>query len=149
MKVLHVDDLQRAIGEHLGHSAWHLITQEQIDTFAEATGDHQWIHVDPVRAVGGPFGATVAHGYLTLSLVPTLVEEIVRIEGFSAVVNYGAERLRFPSPVPVDSRVRASLDLVSLVEKSSNVQLTMRVTVEREGSERPACVVDTLTLLVP
>ena len=116
MKVFQgIEELQKAVGDHLGHSDWHTITQEQIDLFAEATGDHQWIHVDPEKAAQGPFGTTIAHGYLTLSLVPRLVSEIYRVEGLAMGVNYGANKVRFPSPVPVGSRVRAGVEILSLV----------------------------------
>ena len=101
-----VDALRAAVGQHAGYSDWHEVTQEQIDLFARATGDYQWIHVDPERAARGPFGTTIAHGYLTLSLIPMLAAQVSRVEGVSMVVNYGLNRVRFPSPVPVGSRVR-------------------------------------------
>ena len=150
MKVFNgLDELESAIGTHLGHSAWHTVTQKQIDLFAEATGDHQWIHVDPERAAQGPFGATIAHGYLTLSLVPKLAWEVYTVEGITMGVNYGANKVRFPSPVKVDSRVRAGVELVSMTPGGGGQVLTARVTVEIEGSEKPACVVETLSVLVP
>lgn len=150
MKVLDgIPDLERSVGTHLGYSGWHVITQKQIDTFAAATGDHQWIHVDPERAAQGPFRSTIAHGYLTLSLVPMLVWEIYEIRGVAMGVNYGADRLRFPSPVPVNSKVRAGVELLSVTPGGGGHQVTSRVTIEREGGDKPVCVVDTVTVVVP
>ncbi|MGZ4460596.1 MAG: MaoC family dehydratase [Nocardioidaceae bacterium] len=143
-----IDDLETAVGTHLGWSDWHTVTQEQIDTFAEATGDHQWIHVDPERAKDGPFGTTIAHGYLTLSLVPRLVWQIYTVEGLSMGVNYGSNKVRFPSPVPVGSRIRAGAELVSLERGATGAQAVVRVTVERDGGDRPACVAETMSVLV-
>ncbi|MEW2329712.1 MaoC family dehydratase [Micromonospora chersina] len=144
-----IEELEQAVGTHLGHSGWHRITQRQIDAFAEATGDHQWIHVDPVRAARSPFGGTIAHGYLTLSLVPMLVWQVYRVEGLTMGVNYGANKLRFPAPVPVDSEVRAGVELLSLVPGGGGYQLTAKVTVELAGGGKPACVVETVSVLVP
>ncbi|PWU61694.1 dehydratase [Micromonospora globispora] len=150
MKVFHgVEELAQAVGTHLGYSDWHTVTQQQIDAFAEATGDRQWIHVDPEKAAHGPFGSTIAHGYLTLSLVPMLVWQVYQVEGLTMGVNYGANKLRFPSPVPVDSRVRAGVELLSLVPARDGYQLTAKVTIERAGAEKPACVVETVSILVP
>ncbi|MFF2149378.1 MaoC family dehydratase [Kitasatospora sp. NPDC058190] len=150
MKVFQgIEELQRAVGTHLGHSGWHTIGQRQIDTFADATGDHQWIHVDADKAARSPFGSTIAHGYLTLSLVPMLVGEVYRVEGVRMGVNYGANKLRFPSPVPVDSKVRAGVELLSLAPGGGGHQATVKVTIEREGGDKPVCVVETLTVLVP
>jgi len=143
-----IADLERAVGSHLGHGSWHQVTQEQIDAFARATGDEQWIHVDPERAATGPFGTTIAHGFLTLSLVPLLVKDVYRVDGLSMGVNYGADRVRFPAPVPVGARVRAGVELVRLSPSGIGVQALTRVTIEVEGSERPACVADLLSLLV-
>jgi acyl dehydratase len=149
MKVFQgVEEVRKAVGTHLGYSGWHTVTQEQIDAFARATGDHQWIHVDPERAARGPFGATIAHGYLTLSLVPSLVWQVYRVEGLKMSVNYGADRLRFPSPVPVGSRVRAGVELLSLEEGGGGHRLKARVTVEREGGGKPVCVVESVSVLV-
>lgn len=139
--------LAEAVGTHLGYSDWHIVTQEQIDAFAHATGDHQWIHVDPVRASKGPFGTTVAHGYLTLSLVPLLIWQVYEVRGVEMGVNYGAEKLRFPAPVPVDSRVRAGVDLLSVVPMGSGHKVNALVTVERAGGDKPVCVVETVSLL--
>jgi acyl dehydratase len=150
MKVFNsVDELEKAVGTHLGHSDWHTVTQKQIDTFADATGDHQWIHVDPEKAAQGPFGKTIAHGYLTLSLVPQLVWQVYKVENLAMGVNYGSNKVRFPAPVPVDSRIRAGVELVSLVPGGNGYQLTARVTIELEGSDKPACVAETVTILVP
>ncbi|WGY02867.1 MaoC family dehydratase [Nocardioides sp. QY071] len=143
-----IAELEAAVGTHVGHSEWHTITQAQIDAFATATGDHQWIHVDPERAAQGPFGSTIAHGYLTLSLVPMLVWEVYAIEGVRMGVNYGADKLRFPAPVPVDSRVRAGVELLSVTPGGGGHQVRSRVTVEREGGEKPVCVVDTVSVVV-
>ncbi|MCT1433528.1 MaoC family dehydratase [Dietzia maris] len=143
-----LDQVEAAIGEHVGYSEWMEITQERIDAFADATGDHQWIHVDPERAAQGPYGATIAHGYLTLSLIPVLGNEVMEITGFRMMINYGTDKVRFPAPVPVGSRIRAGVELVSLERKSSGVQLISRVTVEVEGGDRPAVVADTIRMMV-
>ena len=143
-------DLKRAIGQTLGHSAWLEVTQERVDGFADATDDHQWIHVDPERARKGPFGACIAHGYLTLSLVNRFLPEIVEVRGISMGVNYGADRIRFPAPVPVGSRIRGSAELLEVEDtKDGAVQAKIRVTVEIEGRDRPACVVDTISRYYP
>ncbi len=144
-----LDEFEKAVGTHLGYSDWHTITQQQIDLFAEATGDNQWIHVDPEKAAAGPFGTTIAHGYLTLSLVPKLVWQIYKVNGLSMGVNYGSNKVRFPSPVPVGSRVRAGAELVELTRGPNGAQATVRVTIEREGGDKPACVAETVSVLVP
>ena len=134
-----------AVGQPLGSSEWLLMTQERIDTFADATNDHQWIHVDPARAKEGPFGACIAHGYLTLSLVSCFLPQIVEVR-MRMGVNYGCDKVRFPAPVPVGSRIRGAGHLVSAeATKDGGVQALIRVTVEIENSERPACVADTLS----
>jgi len=135
-------------GEHLGYSNWRQVTQKEIDLFAEATGDDQWIHVDPEKAAAGPYGSTIAHGYLTLSLVPVLVKQIYKVTGLSMQVNYGVDKLRFPAPVPVDSRIRAGAELIKVDRNDKGGRATVRVTVEVEGSDRPACVVDTIAAMV-
>src|SRR5215210_5949035 len=133
--------LREVVGEHVGYSDWVEITQEQVNQFAEATGDHQWIHVDPERAKKeSPFGGPIAHGYLTLSLIPALLPEIVEIEGFRMGVNYGTEKVRFPSPVPVGSRVRAGATLESATLFEGGIAMNMGVTVEVEGGTKPAMV---------
>ncbi len=143
-------ELLGAVGRHLGYSDWLTISQERIDRFAEATGDHQWIHVDPERARQGPFGATIAHGYLTQSLVNHFLPQIVEVRGIALGINYGADRLRFPAPVVVGSRIRGGAELLEAeVVKGGAVQAKLRVTVEIEGSERPACVIDTISRYVP
>ena len=133
-------DLSAATGTRLGVSDWSTVDQSQIDLFAEATHDHQWIHVDPARAADGPFGTTIAHGFLTLSLLPELVQQVYAVEGVAMGVNYGVDRLRVTAPVRVGSRVRAVVDLEDVVDVAGGVQLTLGVTVELEGSERPALV---------
>jgi acyl dehydratase len=143
-----ITELEDAVGTHLGHSPWHTITQQQINAFADATGDDQWIHTDPARAAVGPFGGTIAHGYLTLSLVPRLLWQIYAVEGVSMSINYGANKLRFPSPVPVGSRVRANAQLIQLTHGPKGSQATVRVTVERHGESRPVCVVDIVTMMI-
>jgi acyl dehydratase len=150
VKVFHgIEEFADVVGTHLGHSDWHTITQEQIDLFAAATGDHQWIHVDRERAAHGPFGSTIAHGYLLLSLVPKLVLRVYRVEGLTMGVNYGCDRVRFPAPVPVGSQVRAGVELMSLIPRATGVQAMARVTIERAGASKPACVAETVSLLVP
>jgi acyl dehydratase len=131
-------------GQHLGYSNWHDVTQEQVKLFADATGDHQWIHLDPERAKAGPFGAPIAHGYLTLSLTPVLMDEVFCVNGISMSVNYGINKLRFPAPVPVGSRVRAGVECSSIEEVTGGVQATLAVTFEVEGAPKPACVADIL-----
>jgi len=143
-------ELSSSIGKHLGHSAWMEVTQERIQLFADATDDQQWIHVDPERAKQGPFGAPIAHGYLTLSLVNRFLPEIVEVRGISMGVNYGADRIRFPAPVKVGSRIRGGAELIEVENtKDGGVQAKIRVTVEIEGGERPACVVDTISRYYP
>jgi acyl dehydratase len=143
-----ISEFEIRVGEHLGYSDWRQVTQKEIDLFAEATGDRQWIHVDPEKAAGGPYGKTIAHGYLTLSLVPILVQQIYRVTGLSMQVNYGSDKLRFPAPVPVDSRIRAGAELLKMERDDKGGRATVRVTVEVEGSDRPACVVDTIAAMV-
>jgi acyl dehydratase len=142
-------DLGQAVGQHLGRSEWLEITQERVDKFADATDDHQWIHVDPERAKRGPFGACIAHGYLTQSLVNRFLPQILEVRGISMGVNYGADRLRFPAPVPVGSRIRGAAELLRVEDVKGGVQATIRVTVEIEASERPACVIDTISRYYP
>jgi acyl dehydratase len=137
-----IDGLKALIGEHLGFSEWHEITQEQINTFADATGDHQWIHIDAERAAAGPFGTTIAHGYLTLSLTPVLMAEIYQVGGVALALNYGLNKVRFPSPVPVGSKVRAGIALQSVEDVTGGVQITMAVTFEVEGGTKPVCVAE-------
>lgn len=145
----HPADLTAAQGEQLGCSDWLEIDQNRINLFADATGDHQWIHVDPERAKEGPFGKCIAHGYLTLSLVNLFLPQIIDVQGISMGVNVGCEKIRFPSPVPVGSRVRGCGELVSVDEVKGGVQSVVRVTVEIEGQDKPACVVDTISRYFP
>ena len=138
----------QAVGQDLGTTDWLSITQERINTFADATGDHQWIHVDPVRAKDGPFGGTIAHGYLTLSLANLFLPQLVAYEGLKLGVNYGCEKVRFPAPVPVGARVRGHGEVVAAeAVKGDGVQVTVRVSVQIEGSDKPGCVVDTISRL--
>ncbi len=143
-------DMKGAVGKQLGNSDWLQITQERINQFADATGDHQWIHVDPERAKSGPYGACIAHGYLTLSLVNMFLPQIVEVRGIRMGINYGLEKVRFPAPVRVGSRIRGGGELVQVEDvKGGAVQSTIRITVEIEGSDRPACVADTISRWVP
>ena len=137
-------ELKQAEGDDLGTSEWHEVTQQAIDAFADATGDHQWIHVDPERAKQTPFGGTIAHGYYTLSLAPMLTEQIFDLEGFAFAVNYGLNKVRFPAPLPVGSRVRMQARLKALEEVPGGAQMTVEVTFEREGGDKPVCVAETL-----
>ena len=138
-----IDDLQP--GLELGPSEWQEIRQERIDAFADATGDHQWIHVDPERAAAGPFGGTIAHGFLTLSMLPQATFELMHVEDAHTAINYGLNKVRFPAPVPVGSRIRTTFRLVDVSEIEGGVQVVTAATVEREGSEKPVCVAETVT----
>ena len=133
------------VGRDLGTSDWLAIEQDRIDQFAEATGDHQWIHVDPVAAADGPFGATIAHGYLTLALTNQFLPQIMQVDGASMGVNYGTNKVRFPQPVTVGSRVRAAAVITSAEEISGGVQIVVTITVEIEGQSKPACVVESVS----
>ena len=137
-----LDALKAAAGEELGTSEWFTVTQEQINTFADATGDHQWIHVDPERAATGPFGTTIAHGYLTLSLLPVLAKQIYEINGLAFGVNYGANKVRFMSPVPVGANLRLGVKLLGVDDIAGGVQSTLEFTFEVEGNPKPACVAE-------
>ena len=135
-------ELKSLIGEHLGYSPYMDITQERVNQFAEATGDYQWIHVDVERAKAGPFGAPIAHGYLTLSLGPVLYPQVVRVDGFSMGVNYGANKARFPSPVPVGSRLRLGVKLLEVKDVAGGAEITLEFTFEVEGATKPSCVAE-------
>jgi acyl dehydratase len=138
-------DLRALVGTELGRSRWFEIGQERIATFADATDDHQWIHVDPARAAReSPFGSTVAHGFLTLSLLPSMLADVLVMVDAKLVVNYGLNKVRFPAPVPAGSRVRAAIVLAALEEEGGSSQLTLDVTVEREGGTKPVCVAEFL-----
>lgn len=141
----HLSDLAALVGQELALSDWLLIEQSRIDQFAAATGDHQWIHVDPVRAAAGPFGTTVAHGFLTLSLLPLLAESTFEIDDVKMGLNYGLNRVRFPHPVRVGSRLRARLKLLKYEPIEGGAQLTIEVTMELEGASKPACVAESVT----
>jgi len=137
------------VGQQLGPTSALTVTQERIDQFAEATGDHQWIHVDPVRAAEGPFGKTIAHGYLTLSLANCFLPELIRVDNVSMGVNYGTEKIRFPAPVPVESRISATGEIVTVEENKGGYKATIRVTISAAGADRPACIVDTISIFYP
>ena len=140
-----VDELRAAVGQQLGVSDWMTVDQQRIDVFADATDDHQWIHVDPQRAAAGPFGGTIAHGFLTLSLLSRLVGQVYRIEGISMAVNYGLNKVRFPAPVPVGSMVRGHVELAEAADVTGGLQLVVRVTLEIEGRAKPGCVAEWVT----
>lgn len=134
----------QAEGDVLGTSDWMVVEQERIDRFAEATGDHQWIHVDPERAKDGPFGATIAHGFLTLSLLPPLLNSLYRVDGVAMAVNYGLDKVRFMAPVRVDSKIRATANVLTVTPLEGAVQAVLETTFEIEGSEKPAAVVQSI-----
>lgn len=142
-------DLIGQEGTTLGPTDWLAIEQDRVNGFAEVTGDHQWIHVDPERAKDGPFGGTIAHGYLTMSLVNFFLPDLIEVRGFTHAVNVGADRLRFIAPVKVGSRIRSVGEIVGVEEVKGAIQSVVRVTVEIEGSEKPACVVDTISRYFP
>lgn len=138
-------EVTASIGQEVAVTDWIEVTQAQIDLFAQATGDHQWIHTDPARAAAGPFGTTIAHGFLTLSLLPRFMEAAFAVEGTKMGVNYGLNRVRFPAPVPADSRLRARLALTAAeAVQPDGMQMTWEVTVEREGAGKPVCVAEAL-----
>lgn len=143
-----IDEVESAVGEHLGYSDWFPITQERVNKFAEATEDYQWIHVDPSRAAPGPYGGTIAHGYLTLSLLPVLGAQVMRVDGISMTVNYGSNKVRFPEPVKVGSAVRAGAEVLSFERSSKGAAVVVRYTIEIEGATKPALVAETVRLLV-
>jgi len=141
-----IDEVKAAVGRHLGYSDWVEVTQERVNLFADATGDHQWIHVDPERAAAeSPFGGPIAHGYLTLSMSNLFLPQIVAVEGVSLGVNYGTGKVRFPAPVPVGSRLRAGAELTAVDDIPGGVQTTMTITLEVEGGTKPVCVIESLS----
>ena len=140
--VIDLTDLPSRSGEVLGHSTWRRISQDEVDTFAKLTGDEQWIHVDPERAASGPFGATVAHGYFTLALSTIALDEVLTVSGAGLVLNYGSDRVRYPAPVRVGSRVRALVELAAVKPLNGGAQTTYRLTFEVEGQSKPGCVAD-------
>ena len=142
-------ELNTLAGTDLGSTDWMLIEQSRVDGYADATDDHQWIHVDPARAAEGPFGSTIAHGYLTLALVNKFLPDLITVTESSMGVNYGCEKVRFPSPVIVGSRIRGAGEVISVEEVKGSLQIVVRVTVEIEGADRPACVVDTISRFYP
>ena len=145
---IHVKDtaeLSALVGTHLGYSEYRTVTQEDVNLFADATGDHQWIHVDPVRAAAGPFGHTIAHGYMTLSLLPVLLSGLMKVDGVTMGVNYGTNKVRFPAPVPVGSEIRAGATLASVEEVNGGVQIVMDVVVEVKNATKPSCVAQIVT----
>lgn len=143
-----VGGLREVAGEDLGTSEWVPITQDQIQSFADVTGDRQWIHVDPERAAHGPYGRTIAHGFLVLAMVPALAAQVYQVNGLAMVVNYGLEKVRFPAPVPVGSRIRDSVRVIAVTASDRGHLALIKHTVEREGSTRPVCVAEQLRLLV-
>jgi len=150
MRVLDdLDELAGLTGELLGTSDWLKVDQDRVNRFADATGDHQWIHVDVERAAAGPFGGTIAHGYLTLSLLPYLGAQVFSLETPGAKLNYGVNKVRFPSPVRVCSRIRSHVTMGEVTDLPAGKQLTLRHTLEIEGQDKPACVAETVVLLLP
>lgn len=143
-----VQELEALVGQELGTGEWFEITQERISQFADATNDHKWIHIDEERAKNGPFGSTIAHGYLTLSLIAGLSPEIFTITGMKMMINYGLNKVRFPQPVAVNSKVRDVVKLVEVNRKASGIQAVMSHTIEIEGADKPACIAETVTLMV-
>ena len=142
-----LDEIRAAAGEDLGASEWFEVTQEGVDEFADVTGDHQWIHVDVERARETPFGGTIAHGYYTLSLSPRLADDVYRFDGIAFGINYGLDRVRFPAPVPVGSRVRMRVALTEVGDVDGGIQVKLTQTFEREGTEKPVCVAEMLVRL--
>jgi acyl dehydratase len=140
-----LEEVKAHVGEELGVSDWHLVTQERIDQFAEVTGDDQWIHIDPERARATPFGGTIAHGYYTLSLAPRFSYDMFKFEGFAFGLNYGLNRVRFPAPLPVGEKVRMRAKLIGLEEIPGGAQITTELTFERDGGEKPVCVAESLS----
>ena len=142
------EEIEAAAGEEIGTTDWVEITQERVNQFADATGDHQWIHVDVERAKDGPFGGTIAHGYLTLSMLPALGSQVMSLETPGAKLNYGVNKVRFPNPVRVGSRIRAHVTIGGVSDVPAGKQLTVRYTIEIEGQQKPACVAETVVLLL-
>ncbi len=148
-QVAHPKDLMNMTGTTLGPTASLCVTQERINQFAEATGDHQWIHVDPEKAAQGPFGTTIAHGYLTLSLANCFLPDLIQVDNVSMGVNYGTEKIRFPAPVPVNSDITATGEIIAVEENKGGYKATIRVTITAQGADRPACIVDTISIFYP
>jgi acyl dehydratase len=144
-----IDELRAAEGETLGTSDWHDVTQDAINGFADVTGDHQWIHVDVERAKETPFGGTIAHGYYTLALAPMLTAQVMALEGFAFAVNYGLDRVRFPAPLPVGSRVRLTAEVANVTDVPGGAQFALNLTFERDGGDKPVCIARTLVRVYP
>lgn len=142
----HPTDLLELPGKTVGTTEWYPITQDRVNRFADATDDHQWIHTDPDRAAAGPFGGTIAHGYLTLSLAPKILAEVLEVDNVTAALNYGLNKVRFPSPVPVDGRMRATVTVTSAQQKPAGIEVVFGMTYETEGTTRPACIADVVVL---
>jgi acyl dehydratase len=140
-----IDAVRSALGTHLGYSDWLEITQDRVDVFADATGDHQWIHVDIDKAKNGPFGAPIAHGYLTMSLSNMFLPQIVEVTDVTMGINYGTDSVRFPAPVVVGTRIRAGAELIAVTDIANGVQTTIRITIETDGGKKPNCVIDSLS----
>lgn len=150
MQVIHgIDELSALVGQQLGVSDWLEIDQDRIQLFADATGDQQWIHVNPRKAADGPFGKTIAHGYMSLSLLPAMAEQIYRVDGLKLTVNYGLDKVRFPAPVPVGSRLRSRIELLAVTPSDRGVRAFVKHTMELEGSPRPACVAEQIRFMIP
>ena len=146
--ITHVNELAEQVGHELGVTDWVLVDQQRIDRFADATGDHQWIHVDRERAAAGPFGTTIAHGYLTLSMLPIFLEPILAFEGIAMQLNYGLESVRFPHPVPVDSRIRARISVDAVDETDRGIRVVLGCIIEIADVDKPACVARPVALLI-
>jgi acyl dehydratase len=144
-----VDELRDAVGHQVGSSEWLSVEQHRVDAFADATDDHQWIHVDRERAAAGPFGGTIAHGYLTLSMLPRFGNEVFALEMPGPKLNYGLNKVRFPAPVPVGSRIRGTATVAAVTDVALGTQLTVAWVIEIEGSSKPACVAESVVLLLP
>ncbi|WP_020520762.1 MaoC family dehydratase [Catelliglobosispora koreensis] len=140
-----LEELRAAVGTEVGTSDWVLVDQDRINLFADATDDHQWIHLDPEKAAAGPFGTTIAHGFLTLSLLPFLSAGVTKVDGVKMGVNYGLNKVRFPAPLPAGSKVRAHFKLLSVEDIEGGVQMVTQATIEREGGEKPVCVAETVS----
>jgi acyl dehydratase len=139
------DAVLAAVGRHLGFTAWMTLDQDRINRFADATGDHQWIHVDVEKATAGPFGAPIAHGYLTLSLTNLFLPQLIAVDNISMGINYGVNKVRFPTPVRAGSRIRGGAEIAACEEVAGGVQAIIKITVEIEGSDKPACIVENVT----
>jgi acyl dehydratase len=141
-----LDELPGLVGTELGVTEWTNVSQDQVNKFADATGDHQWIHTDPERAAAGPFGGTIAHGYLTLALTPKVISEVLEIDEVQAALNYGLNKVRFPAPVPVGSNVRAAVGIASAEQKPSGIEVVFSVRFESDAASKPVCVAESLVL---